>query len=151
MKSVFQELVTSQSEDKVQEMILKFKGEFFKMPLQEIATPRGVSDVSSFVGQTKSVPIHVKAALVHNDLIKKKGLSKEVREIKDGEKLKFAYLKSPNPMQSHVCAFQNRPHKALELEQWIDYDMQYEKMFLGPMNNVLNVIGWSSEKRNTLW
>jgi DNA polymerase elongation subunit (family B) len=151
MKKIFKELVTSQSEEKVQEMIANFKGEFFKMPLQDIATPRGVSDVSGFVGQTKSVPIHVKAALIHNELIKKKGLTKEIREIKDGEKLKFAYLKFPNPMQAHVCAFQNKPHKALELEQWVDYNMQYEKMFLGPMNNVLNVIGWSSEARNTLW
>lgn len=151
MKKIFKELVTSKSEENVQKMIADFRTEFMKLSVADVSFPRGVSNVTSYVGATKSIPIHVKGSLVFNEFIKSRGYHKKIKQIKDGEKIKFAYLKSPNPYRSHVIAFQIVPPKELELEKWVDYEMQYDKTFLGPMRSVLDVIGWSTESRNTLW
>ena len=39
----------------------------------------------------------------------------------------------------------------LGLDDYIDYDIQFEKTFLGPVNAILEVLGWDAEKRTTLF
>ena len=46
----------------------------------------------------KSTPIAVKGALIYNHYIKKMGLIKKYPLIQEGEKIKFMYLKKPNPV-----------------------------------------------------
>ena len=151
MKKIYKEMVTSRSEEKVQDMIAKFEKEFMKLPIKDIALPTGVNGISEYEHATKSVPIHVKASLVHNRYIKEKNIDKDVKSIKDGEKIKYVLLKSSNPMQSHVIAFQEIPPKEFELERWIDYNRQFSRTFLEPVKTVLDAIGWSHEPRNELF
>ena len=40
--------------------------------------------------------------------------------------------------------------KELELNQYVDYDLQFEKSFIEPLKAILNAIGWSVEKTATL-
>ena len=49
--------------------------------------------------------------------------------IQDGEKLKFTYLKQPNPMKDSVISFPTRIPKEFELQKYIDYDLQFQKRF----------------------
>ncbi len=65
-------------------------------------------------------------------------------------RLSFCYLKMPNPMKSNVIAVPTVLPPELELAEYIDYDLQFEKAFLQPVENMLKVIGWNPEKRNTL-
>ena len=98
----------------------------------------------------KGTPIHVKGAILYNDMLKKLNLTKKYETIKDGEKLKFTYLKQPNPMKDSVISFPVRLPKEFGLEKYIDYDTQFEKCFLEPMKIILDCIGWEVEKRNSL-
>jgi hypothetical protein len=75
--------------------------------------------------------------------------------IGDGDKIKFVYLKSPNPIcgpngKDQVITFLNSLPNELDLHTYIDYDTQFEKTFLDPLKNILDVIGWNAEKQNTL-
>ena len=36
------------------------------------------------------------------------------------------------------------------LEEYIDYDRQFEKSFLDPMKGILEKIGWEYEKKSTI-
>ena len=40
--------------------------------------------------------------------------------------------------------------KELGLNDYIDYDTQFQKVFLSPIENILEALGWSAEKRDTL-
>jgi DNA polymerase elongation subunit (family B) len=70
--------------------------------------------------------------------------------IQEGEKIKFSYLKQPNPMKDMVISYPNRLPPEFGLQEYIDYDLQFEKAFLEPIKVILDQIGWSTEKRNSL-
>jgi hypothetical protein len=70
--------------------------------------------------------------------------------IKEGEKLKFTYLKAPNPIKDMVVSFPTRLPKEFDLQEYIDYDTQFEKTFLDPIKLILNCINWTTEKQSTL-
>ena len=147
-------LVMKADEQAVQDFIAKFREEFKSWPVEEICFPRGVNGVKEYSDSVtmykKGTPIHVKGAILYNDMLKKLNLTKKYETIKDGEKLKFTYLKQPNPMKDSVISFPVRLPKEFGLEKYIDYDTQFEKCFLEPMKIILDCIGWQVEKRNSL-
>jgi hypothetical protein len=59
-------------------------------------------------------------------------------------------LKIPNPIKDTVISFPSRLPKELDLTGYIDYDMQFKKAFLEPIDVILKCIGWSTEKVYTL-
>jgi hypothetical protein len=70
--------------------------------------------------------------------------------IQDGEKLKFTYLKQPNPFKDMVISYPGRLPPEFGLQSYIDYDTQFDKSFLEPIKVVLDCMEWSTEKRNSL-
>jgi DNA polymerase elongation subunit (family B) len=77
-------------------------------------------------------------------------LLKKYEKIKEGEKIKFIYLREPNPLHSDVISFLNRVPKEFQLEKYVDYELQFSKSFVDPLKIILECIGWKTEKQNTL-
>ena len=75
---------------------------------------------------------------------------KKYQKIKEGEKIKYCYLKMPNPLHENVISILHTLPKEFGLELYIDYNLQFEKSFLDPLRAILNVIGWKEEPRNTI-
>ena len=88
--------------------------------------------------------------MIYNHIIRNKKLTKKYPYIKEGEKVKFSYLKDPNPTGDKVISTTNSLPKEFELEKYIDYDTQFEKAFLEPLKGVLDVIGWKTERSSSL-
>jgi len=149
-------IIMNGTETDVQNYINEFRNEFSKMSFEDVAFPRGVSDISSYDSKQAEftlmsrTPIHVRGSLIYNHLIKKHNLQKKYELIKDGEKVKFCYLISPNPTKQNVLSVLNALPKEFDLDKYIDYDLQFNKAFLEPLRIILDSIGWSSEKRQTL-
>jgi len=153
MKELTQIIVTK-NEDEVQEFIAKFREEFKNLPPEEISFPRGVNGMQTYIDPAtiykKGTPIHVKGALIYNHYVKKMNLEKKHPMIQNGEKLKFTYLKQPNPLKDTVISFPVRIPKQFDLQKYIDYDIQFQKGFIEPIKFILDCIGWEIEKKNTL-
>jgi hypothetical protein len=67
--------------------------------------------------------------------------------IGDGEKIKFCYMLGSSPLprtldKNPVIATPGKLPKELNLDKYIDYDMQYEKAFVEPIKTILDAIGW---------
>jgi hypothetical protein len=143
-------LVMTGSESDVQEYISDFREQFKNLPPEEISFPRGVNGLNDYSDSVtlykKGTPIHVKGAILYNHFLKQKNLTNKYPLIQEGEKLKFTYLKVPNPFKDMVISFPNRIPKEFELQEYIDYETQFEKSFVEPVQVILNCMGWKVEK-----
>lgn len=149
------DIIMKKTESDMHSFIANFREEFKKLPVEEISFPRGVNGLTEYADKVslhkKGTPFHVRGALLYNHYLKEKGLDKKYPYIKDGEKIKFTYLKQPNPFKDYVVSFSNRLPVEFELQTYIDYETQFEKTFLDPIKIVLDCIGWTTEKTNSLF
>ena len=147
-------LIMSSDESTVIEFIENFRDEFNTLDAEDIAFPRSVNGMDRYRCPSqifkKGTPIAVKGALIFNHTIKEHNLTRRYKQIKDGEKIKFIYLKVPNPCGERVVSFSSSLPKEFDLTRFVDYNMQFGKSFLDPLKNILDTIGWDTEKRNTL-
>jgi len=148
------DIVLNKTEDDMIVMIETYRQEFRQQVISDIAFPRGVNGLEKFADAKaifgKGTPIHVRGSLLYNDLIKRKKLDKTYPMIMEGEKIKFVYLKEPNTIQSNVISFPTIVPKELDIEKYIDYDLQFEKSFLEPLKIILDSINWKTEHVSSL-
>jgi DNA polymerase elongation subunit (family B) len=142
-------------ESDIHEFIENFRSEFKKLPPEDISFPRGINGLRQYSNKTtiysKGTPIHVKGALLYNNCLNEKGLTKKYPLIQEGEKIKFTYLKKPNPFRDSVISFPGRLPVELGLNEYVDYDMQFQKAFIDPLKVVLDCMDWTIERTNSLW
>ena len=147
-------IVHAHTEDEVIEFIENARQEFRGLSPEELSFPRSVSDVEKYYSSnsiySKGTPIHVRGALLYNHYIKQNKLSNKYSIIKNGEKIKFIYLKKPNIIHENVISFISEFPKELKLDKYIDYELQFEKAFLEPLKIILDAVGWSVEKTANL-
>jgi len=153
LKDAFKIMMTG-SEDDVINYIDKCRSKFNSLDPEDVSFPRSISDVEKYKSSSqiysKGTPIHSRGALLFNFYIKQNKLTNKYSLIKNGEKIKFLYLKIPNPIHENVLSFINEWPKELDLNQYIDYDLQFSKAFLEPLKTILDSIGWSVEKTANL-
>jgi len=143
-------VMMSGTEDQLIDYIDTFRKEFKKLPPEDISFPRSVSEVTKYKSNNaiyeKGTPIHVRGALLFNYHVKRLELDGKYSLIKNGEKIKFCYLRSPNPIHENVMSFIQDFPREIGIEKYVDYDLQFEKSFLDPLKAILDVIGWGVEK-----
>ena len=143
-------VIMTQTEDDVIDFVERAKVDFKKLPPQLISFPRSVSDVNKYKSNlsiyNKGTPIHARGALLFNHYIKKHKIEHKHQLIQEGEKIKFMYLKTPNPLHENCISFFGDVPKEFGIEKYVDYQTQFEKSFLEPLKNVLQCIGWTHQK-----
>ena len=147
-------VMMSGTEDEMIDYIDKFRNQFKSLPPEDISFPRTVSDVVKYKGRNaiyeKGTPIHARGSLLFNHHVKRLGLEGKYSLIGNGEKVKFCYLRSPNPIHENVMSFIQDFPRELGIEKYIDYDLQFEKSFLDPLKIILDVIEWNVERTASL-
>lgn len=154
MKNTIKLMLNGQ-ETEVQKYIKEFKTQFEGRPPEEIAFPRGVNKLQeTYCGagwefkQGKTVPINSRAAITYNKLIDEMGL--DLPEILPADKIKFIHLTEPNKLRQNVIGFIDVLPKEFDVHRKIDYDTMFEKTYLKPMRDILELIGWSVKPQATL-
>ena len=153
MKDVLK-VVLAGNEKNLQKYIVEFLNDFKKLSVEEIAFPRGMNGLKDYGSSTtiykKGTPIHVRGALLFNHLLKQHKLEKKYSPIRDGDKIKFIYLKTPNTIQENIIAFAGELPAEFNLHKYIDYDFMFEKVFLDQLETLIQSIGWSIEETSNL-
>jgi DNA polymerase elongation subunit (family B) len=147
-------IIMNKDEQTLQNYVANFKEEFMNLPFEQVAFPRGMKNLKEYMDvrgiYKKGTPIHVKGALLYNWYRQQKSLENKLPPIQDGNKIKFAYLKLPNPINEHVIAVPDELPSELGLDKYVDRETQFTKTFLDPLSAITDVIGWNVEKKVTL-
>ena len=148
------QIIIGKDNDELISFINGVRSETRERPYDEVAFPRGCNNLSKYRHPTdiysKGTPIHVRGALLYNWYVKKYKVEHKHPFIQEGEKIKFMYLKTPNPIHENCISFFGELPKEFGIEKYVDYQTQFEKSFLEPLKNVLQCIGWHHEKVITI-
>lgn len=147
-------IIMTKTEDDLISFVDKCRKHFYSLPPEDISFPRTANNISKYRSSSliyeKGCPIHVRGVLLYNYYIKKNNLDSKYPLINNGEKIKFCYLKKANPIRENIFSFIQQFPKGLNLEKYIDYELQFDKSFIEPLKTILNCIDWRIEKTNTL-
>jgi len=147
-------LIMTKDEDTLQKFIADFKKEFYQMTAEQISFPRSCNNLKKYMHGSnifiKGTPIHVKGALIYNHQLKQFKLHRKYPLIQEGDKIKFLKLVEANPFKFDVISYVTKLPSEFKLQEYIDYDIMFQKTFLDPMSFILNSIGWTTEKTASL-
>lgn len=129
---------------------------YMTRPFEDIASPRSCNGMTDYPllenGQfTSGTPIQVKGSLVYNRHLETTHLDMRYPKIRDGEKIRFCYLKPQNPLRCNVIAAPNTLPAEWKLEPFLDRQEQFEKTLLSPLEPIIKHAGWSIRPTVTLF
>jgi DNA polymerase elongation subunit (family B) len=147
-------IALTKDEETLKQYVAKLEAKWHSLDPEDIAFPRGVNGIKEYSDPNsifrKGTPIHVRGALIYNHLVTSKELEKRYQLIQEGDKIKFLYLREPNPFGTHVISFSGEVPPEFNLREYIDYDTMFEKSFLEPLNSLLSCIGWKVKETASL-
>lgn len=147
------EMILTKNEKDVKVFVSDFKSQFMQSKPEEIASTVSISklDYELATGKFKlGTPYHCKGAIVYNKMLEERSLQKKYLKIHEGDKAYVVALKPKNMANAQWIAFPDVLPKEFGLERFIDYDKQFEKSFLTPVEGYLNVIGWKAQDGNCI-
>jgi len=148
------EVIMNSTEKDLQKYIQDFRDEFSTLSFEQVASPRSVKDLDKYVDRSsifqKGTPINVKGALIYNHYLQQYKLDKKYEAINSGQKIKYAYCITPNPLHCSVIACPSELPKEFGMDRYIDRNMQFDKAFLEPIKTITGAIGWEVEHKATL-
>ena len=148
------EIIMNTDEETTQGFIKDFKELFRTLDPMAIAKTSGVNELKKYQDKgsiyRKGTPMHVRGSLMYNHFLKENKLDKKFPMIQGGDKVKLLYLKVPNPIRENAISVPGLLPKQLGLHEYVDTELQFDKVFLSPIQSILDAVGWSAEKVNTL-
>ena len=133
--------------DEVHKQFLSFSPEL-------IAFPRSANNLLEYSDDTriykKGTPIAVRGTLLHNHYLKHLKITNLYQEIREGDKIKFIYLKEPNHIKENIIAFIDKLPDEFRLDKYIDRETQFEKVFMAPLIHILDAVKWKLVEEQSL-
>lgn len=163
-QSLIKNLLFNKPKSSIDTQILEFRDTFKTLPMVEVSKPSGLNKLSEYHGgrRIKGIfskilphcPVHSKAAIFYNDLLRFKGLDKEHSVIQVGDKLRWVYLKN-NEYNIEVLAF--LPEDPVEpimkfMEKYVDREGMFDKNLVNKLQKIYDNLKWGpvNYNKNTL-
>jgi len=142
------------NQSELHKFILDYEQEFKTLSVEEISAPSGMNGMKIYGDGTyiygKGTPIHVRGCLLFNHHVKRLGLDKKYALISDSDKIKYVYVKMPNPFHEDVIGYVNKLPPEFDLHTYIDYEKQFNKVFVKAVENIITCMGWTTNTQANL-
>jgi DNA polymerase elongation subunit (family B) len=162
MSGMLKDILMGKDNDYVDTKLLDFKKSIINLPVNKIAKGGAIKELSKYdngswvVGQAvglfeKGTPAHVKAGITYNRLLKYFNCAYKHEPIRDGDKVKWVYLKQ-NPLGLETVAFKdyNDPSEILEfIENYVDRDMIFKAELENKIDDFYTALKWDKVTTET--
>ena len=133
-------IILDKSETELKNWIDKIKPEFLKAPVKDICLYGSAFRVDYSLSD-KAIPWMCKASLYYNMYLEKNNLTDKYTKIENNSSVKIMMLHTPNPFGTDRIAYLT-DNFSVEFEKFINYDEQFKKGFLDPLNNMVKAINY---------
>jgi hypothetical protein len=148
LEETYKIIVTSEVKDikkNVLNKISQVETLFNKMDIEDISFTSSISGLSKYSDYKtiykKSTPIYVRGSLLYNHYIEKNKLKNVLPLIKDGDKVKYIYLKTPNTIGEDIIAYPQTFPKQIVDTKYVDKKTMFFKMYKSSISDLLSVMG----------
>jgi DNA polymerase elongation subunit (family B) len=153
MSGILRDILTGKTNEDVDKELREFKLSLSGLDVSVIAKGGAVKEISKYDTKTldkrigafeKGTPAHVKAAITYNRLLKHYNCPFMYEPIRDGDKVKWVYLKQ-NPFGLDTVAFKNYndPDVIMDfVKQYIDVDRIFEAELENKMDDFYKALKW---------
>ena len=144
LRSVVKKILENEN---ISRYIKECKKEYDKFDIEFYAFPRSANNFDKYYINgvfQKGIPIAVRSAIIFNKYIDKMNLESQFSKIKNGDKIKFLYLKQPNVLNSDVVGFLRKLPK--ELHKYVDRETMWYKSFYSVIEGICDKIGIEYEE-----
>jgi DNA polymerase elongation subunit (family B) len=160
MAKLLKDILMGKSNSEIDESLLNFKKSMSTLPVNKIAKGGAIKELSKYDNGSwvkgksiadfdKGTPAHVKAGIAYNRLLKFFNCPYKHEPIRDGDKVKWVYLKT-NPLGLDGLAFKdyNDPKEVMDfVEQYVDRDGIYKAELENKIDDFYRALKW--EKAST--
>jgi len=151
-KKIVQTMLLTQDQQKTS-TILNETYELFKtLSVSDISFVVGLKGYEKYASKcdgfktVKSMPLHVKAAYMHNLLLHTFKIDKKYEKIGSGDKIRYLYVKQPNRFGISAIAYKYYYPEEFAKVFEPDYDMMFEKIMYSAIERFYESVGWSPQK-----
>jgi len=165
LADVLDDILGSVPKDKIDHRITRFKKNMKLNQLDEISSPTGVKGIWKYLRKDnehtsdllekpkdrrvfslfhKGTPVHVKAAIAYNDLVRYFKQDNKYGFINNGDKIRWVYLKT-NPLGLKVVAYKGHedPPEIMEyIDEHIDHDKIYGQAMTKKLQMFYDCLDW---------
>ena len=164
MSGMLKDILMGKDNEYVDSKLLEFKNNMVNLPVNKIAKGGAIKELSKYDKGTwrkdggesiasfeKGTPAHVKAGITYNRLLKFFNCPFKNEPIRDGDKVKWVYLKT-NPLGLDTVAFKdyNDPKEIMDfVETYVDRDMIYKAELENKVDDFYNALKWEKASNDT--
>ena len=155
MAKMLRDILQGKNNSEIDESLLTFKKSMATLPVNKIAKGGAIKELSKYDDGTwikgkaiadfeKGTPAHVKAGIAYNRLLKFFNCPYKHEPIRDGDKVKWVYLKT-NPLGLEGLAFKdyNDPKEVMDfVEQYVDRDGIYKAELENKIDDFYRALKW---------
>lgn len=149
----------------IDSQILDFREKFKTLPLADVAKPVGINkDLRGYIRSRPKkgtifseimpkTPVHIKAGIYYNDLLRFKELDKKHPVLQIGDKIRWIYLKD-NPYKIESLAFNpyDSPKEVMDyIEKYMDRQKMFSSVLVKKLEKIYENLSWGeiNFNRNT--
>jgi DNA polymerase elongation subunit (family B) len=152
MKEILNDILNGVTKDIVDKKILNFRDILTTLSVEKVARNTAVKEITKYEKNTglltdsfpKGTPAHVKAAMAYNRLLKQLGKEKINAPIRDGDKIKYVFLKK-NQYNLETIAFKtyDDPQEVIDLiTEFVDYYDLFDRELAGKLEEFYSAMKW---------
>ena len=137
-------------------ILKEIKNEFKVQNTDQISMGTAVNNIEKFIINdtskfevAKGCPMHVRAAGYHNYVLNNSKHKSKYSLIRSSEKIKFYYVKVKNEKENNVFGYLNGSYP-YEYAPPVDFDEQFNRVILDPMNRFIEAMGYAPLSPNLL-